>query len=60
MAAKVFCSFDVSVNHLGVFLHGETQVLVLNGFIVEVDLWDGRDHFTKLQLLTLLDICIGS
>ena len=54
-------SFDLSVNHLGVLLHGETQVPVLHGFLVEVDLWDGRDHFAKLQLLLpLLDICIGS
>ena len=49
------------MNHLGVLLHSETQVLVLHGFVVEVDLWDGRDHFSKLQfLLLLLDICIGS
>ena len=54
-------SCDLSVNHLGVLLHGETQVLVLHGCHVEVDLWDGRDHFAKLQLLLpLLDICIGS
>ena len=39
------------MNHLGVLVHGETQVLVLHGFLVEVDLWDGRDHFAKLQLL---------
>ena len=46
-AFRVFLrsSFDLSVNHLGVLLHGE------------VDLWDGRDHFAKLQLiLPLLDI----
>ena len=45
------------MNHLGVLLHAETQVLVLHGFVVEVDLWDGRDHFAKLQvILPLLDI----
>ena len=33
----------------------------IHDFLVEVDLWDGRDHFVKLQLsLPLLDICIGS
>ena len=54
-------SFDFSVNHLGVLLHGETQVLVLHGFHVEVDRWDGLQHFAKLPLiLPLLDICIGS
>ena len=51
-------SFDLSVSHLGVLLHGET---LLHGFHVEVDRWDGRDNFAKLQLtLPLLDICIGS
>ena len=38
--------------------------LVLHDFLVEVDLWDFRDPFFKLQLflplLPLLDICIGS
>ena len=35
--------------------------LVLHDFLAEVDLWDSRDHFVKLQLfLPLLDICIGS
>ena len=49
------------MNHLGVLLHGETQILVLHGFLVEIDLWDGRVHFAKLHLLLLLlDICIGS
>ena len=33
--------FDLSVNYLGVLLHGDTLVLVLHGFLVEVDLWDG-------------------
>ena len=32
-------------------------VLILHGFLVEADVWDGRDHFAKLQLvLPLLDI----
>ena len=54
-------AFDLSVNHISVLLHGDTLVLVLHGFHVEVDRWDGRDHFAKLQLiLHLLDICIGS
>ena len=54
-------SFGFSVNHIGVLLHGETQVLVLHGFHVEVDRWDGLEHFAKLPLiLLLLDICIGS
>ena len=54
-------SFDFSVNHLGVLLHGETQVLVLHGFHVEVERWDGLQHFAKLPLmLPLLDLCIGS
>ena len=54
-------SFDFSVNHLGVLLHGETQVLVLHGFHVEVDRWDGLAHVAKLPLmLPLLDLCIGS
>ena len=54
-------SFDFSVSHLGVLLHGEIRVLVLHGFLVEGDLWDGRDHFAMLQfILPLLDICIGS
>ena len=44
-------SFYLSVNHLGVFLHGEAQVLVLHGYHVGVDRWDGRDHFAKLQLI---------
>ena len=38
--------------------------LALHDFLVEVDLWDFRDPFFKLQLflivLPLLDICIGS
>ena len=35
--------------------------LALDGFLVEVDLWDGLDHFAVFQLvLPLLDICIGS
>ena len=34
---------------------------MLHGFLVEVDLWDGRGRFSKLPfLLPLLDICIGS
>ena len=54
-------SFDFSVNHFGVFLQSETQVLVLHGFHVEVDRWDGLKHFAKLPLiLLLLYICIGS
>ena len=54
-------SFDFSVNHLGVLLNGETRVLVLHGFHVEVDRWDGLEHFEKLPLiLSLLDLCIGS
>ena len=49
------------VNHLGVHLHVETRVLILQCFHVEVDFWDGRDHFAKLQLLLhLLFICIRS
>ena len=44
-------SFDLSVNHLGVLLHDEAQVLVLHGSHVGVDRWDGRDHFAKLQLM---------
>ena len=52
-------SFDLSVNHLGVLLHGETMVLVLHSFHVEVDRRNGLEHFAKLQLmLPLLDICI--
>ena len=35
--------------------------LVLHDILVEVDLWDGRDPFDKLQLsLQLLHICIGT
>ena len=34
-------------------LYGETQGLVLHGFHVEVDRWDGRDHFAMLQLILL-------
>ena len=61
MTIDLRSSFDFSVNHLGVLLHGETQVLVLHGFFVEVDLWDGRGHFAKLQfVLPLLDICFRS
>ena len=39
------------MNHLGVLLHGETQVLVLRCFFVEIDRWDGCDHFAKLRLI---------
>ena len=54
-------SFDLSVSHLGVLLHSETEVLVLPRFQRWVGRWRGRDHFAKLQLiLPLLGICIGS
>ena len=39
------------MNHLGVLLHDEAQVLVLHGSHVGVDRWDGRGHFAKLQLI---------
>ena len=44
-------SFDLSVNHLGILLHDKTLGLVLHGFLVEVDRWDGRAHFAKLQIV---------
>ena len=35
--------------------------MIFHDFYVQVDLWDSRDLFVKLQLsLPLLDICIGS
>ena len=37
------------------------MICLLHDFLVEVDLWNGRDYFVKLQVsLPLLDICIGS
>ena len=37
------------------------MICVVHDFQVGVVLWDGRDHFVKLQLsLPLLDIGIGS
>ena len=55
MSQLIFVPPLTSVNHLGVLVHGETQVLVLHGFLDEVD------HFSMLQfLLPLLDICICS
>ena len=37
------------------------MICVLQDFLVEVDICNGRDYFVKIQLsLPLLDICIGS
>ena len=52
-------SFDLSLNHLGVLLHGENSSSCTPRFHVEFDRWDGRDHFAKLQLILLL-LDIGS
>ena len=39
------------------FLSCRDDFLVLHDFLVEVNLWDSRDHFVKLQrVLPLLDI----
>ena len=37
------------------------MICLVHDFLVEVGLWDSRDHFLQLQLsLPMLDICIGS